>query len=272
MKELSSPVDASGESIPFLEDEENIRVRTNKGLQQPQPKIALRWNSKVSRYTLFHGVVFIVYTGLFLIFLLLFGRTAPLQDNHLIYSPAKEVVEYELRPVDGLAEGSIYAGYPNPESDAAWSALVEGINLKISPEEMSRLEGSSLAMQDGSGFLAVLGVYHELHCIKRLRKWFYRDYYYPNVTEVEYNERLTHAEHCLEFIRQSAMCHGDITVTSFRWLHDAQGRVVEPTTKEGALHQCVNWDKLSQWAKTRRVNLFDKNLLVPEKQEEKWRH
>ncbi len=33
---------------------------------------------------------------------------------------------FENRPVDGLAEESIYAGYPSPVSDAAWNALIEG--------------------------------------------------------------------------------------------------------------------------------------------------
>lgn len=60
------------------------------------------------------------------------------------------------------------------------------------------------------------------------------------------------------------MCHGDTTVSSFEWLHDAHGKVVEPTTQEGALHRCVNWDRLSGWAKSRRVDLFDKDLLARE--------
>ncbi|KAI0152985.1 hypothetical protein GGR57DRAFT_503118 [Xylariaceae sp. FL1272] len=180
------------------------------------------------------------------------------------YSPAQEVVAFENRPVDGHVEDSIYAGYPNAESDAAWNALMEGTNLKIYPEEQSRLNQTSLQMNDKSGYLAALGVYHELHCIKRLRKWFYRDYYYPNSTQLEYMERMTHAEHCIEFIRQTAICHGDITVTSFKWLHDANGKVIEPTTKEGAMHRCVQWDKLSSWAKSRSVDLFDSSLLEPE--------
>lgn len=41
----------------------------------------------------------------------------------------------------------------------------EGINLKIYPEEMSKLGRTSLKMRDGSGYLGVLGVYHELHCV-----------------------------------------------------------------------------------------------------------
>ncbi|TGJ78165.1 hypothetical protein E0Z10_g10597 [Xylaria hypoxylon] len=186
-----------------------------------------------------------------------------IQDD-TFYSPAQEAIAYENRPVDGIAEDSKYAGYPSTESDEAWNALIEGINIKIFPDEMSRLGETSLEINDGTGYLGVLGVYHELHCIKRLRKWFYRDYYYPNATTLEYNERMTHAEHCLEFIRQSSVCHGDITVAGFKWLHDGAGQVVEPTTKEGALHRCVQWDRLTTWAKSRRVDLFDPDLLKPE--------
>ncbi|KAI0381218.1 hypothetical protein F5Y04DRAFT_281192 [Hypomontagnella monticulosa] len=180
-------------------------------------------------------------------------------------SPVEEFLEYEARSVDGLADGSVYAGYPRPESESAWKALMEGTNIKIYPEEMLKLGETSLQMRDGSGSLAVLGVYHELHCVKRLRKWFYREYYYPNQTELEFSERLTHAEHCLEFIRQAAMCHGDVTTTSFKWLHDSQGNVIEPTTKEGALHKCVKWDSISRWARSRRVDLFDPSTLAPER-------
>lgn len=71
-------------------------------------------------------------------------------------------------------------------------------------------------------------------------------------------------EHCLEFVRQAAMCHGDVTATSFKWLHDSQGHVIEPTTKEGALHKCVKWDSISRWTKSRRIDLFDPNLFAPE--------
>ena len=41
-------------------------------------------------------------------------------------APVEEVIEYETRPVDGLAEGSIYSGYPRPESESAWKSLMDG--------------------------------------------------------------------------------------------------------------------------------------------------
>ncbi|KAF2969098.1 hypothetical protein GQX73_g4495 [Xylaria multiplex] len=256
------------------DDDEELLLSSSNGLEdntRPRQPVSSSEGRRISRRwerTIFQGTmvanIIILLVNLWL-FIELMKRSSKLSIwDSTIYSPAQEAVAFESRPVDGLAEHSIYAGYPTPESDAAWNALMEGINLKIFPEEMTKLSQTSLEMRDGTGYLAVLGVYHELHCVKRLRKWFYRDYYYPNSTALEYNERMTHAEHCLEFIRQAAMCHGDITVTPFKWLHDAAGKVTEPTTQEGALHRCVRWDKLSSWAKSRRVDLFDPKLLKPE--------
>ena len=54
-------------------------------------------------------------------------------------------------------------------------------------------------------------------------------------------------EHCIELLRQAVICKGDTSVTSFKWLRNTS----EPTTKEGVLHQCVNWEQLNGWAKER---------------------
>ena len=72
---------------------------------------------------------------------------------------------------------------------------------------------------------------------------------------------IRHPEHCIELLRQAAICKGDTSVTSFKWLRN---NTSEPTTKEGVLHRCVNWDQLSGWARERRVDLFNPGLLVRE--------
>ncbi|KAJ8065328.1 hypothetical protein OCU04_006018 [Sclerotinia nivalis] len=184
----------------------------------------------------------------------------PVTAHSLTYSPAAAAIEYTTKKVDGLHTDSIFAGRPNPESDAAWSELLHGINLRLTHDEIAKLSQDSLKLADGSGYLGTLGVYHELHCIKRIRKYFYKDYYYPNETRIENIEHETHAEHCLELLRQSAVCKGDISVTTYKWLK--KGDNIEPTTLEGAPHQCVNWARLSSWAEERSVNLFDPKLLV----------
>lgn len=45
---------------------------------------------------------------------------------------------------------------------------MQGINLKIYPNEMDKLGLKSLEFKDGSGYVGGLSVYHELHCIVSL--------------------------------------------------------------------------------------------------------
>ncbi|KAJ4385387.1 hypothetical protein N0V93_009814 [Gnomoniopsis smithogilvyi] len=180
-----------------------------------------------------------------------------------VWSPAENVIEWEARVIDAIPGSTLYTGYPTPESDAAWTDLLRGINLRILPDEMKRLGYTSLALKDGSGYVGSLGVYHELHCLKRVRKMLYRDYYYPDMTAHEAGHRMGHLEHCLEQIRQSSICHGDINVIPYSWLRDENNLTALPTMQFGSLHQCVNWEKLDGWAKARRVDLFDENLLKP---------
>lgn len=84
------------------------------------------------------------------------------------------------------------------------------MNIKLSNAEMNQLGYPSLEMRDGSGYLASLGVYHQLHCVvgiyhillltfssvntkqKRLRRWLYKEHYYENLTTDDLAERLAH--------------------------------------------------------------------------------
>ena len=63
---------------------------------------------------------------------------------------------------------SPYAGPPNPEIDYAWEALLETMNTRVSKEELQAHGQVSIQLPEG-GFLAWLGVYHQLHCIVSFR-------------------------------------------------------------------------------------------------------
>ena len=77
-------------------------------------------------------------------------------------------------------------------------------------------------------------------------------------TSLEPNLSLTRKlEHCLDFLRQSAMCHGDIGLITFEWSPTNRIPVANATT-----HQCVNWDKLDQWTKDRTVDMLKPGWLV----------
>lgn len=64
-------------------------------------------------------------------------------------------------------------------------------------------------------------------------------------------------EHCIDFLRQSSMCHGDIGLITFEWSPRNRIPVANATT-----HQCVNWQRLDDWTKERTVDMLKPGWLV----------
>lgn len=48
----------------------------------------------------------------------------------------------------------------------------------------------------------------------------------------------TTKKHCLELLRQAAICKGDTSITAFKWLRTGH-HTLEPSTKEGVMHAPV---------------------------------
>ncbi|KAK8119644.1 uncharacterized protein PG998_004270 [Apiospora kogelbergensis] len=169
----------------------------------------------------------------------------------LIYSPATSAIRYEKkrlwRDIDGP---NPFTGSPRPSLDQAWRDIIA-----LSADELSRFnEGdSTIAFKDGSGYIAEMGMYHELHCVKRVRRYLHLDHYYPNMTDAD--RRLIKLpkfkDHCLEYWRQSVMCRGDTTLGTFFW------RDGVPTSRVYTDNECVDWHKLDHWARQRKVNMAD---------------
>lgn len=152
---------------------------------------------------------------------------------------------------------------------------------------MDIINETSIALLDGSGFLAETAVYHELHCIvrsswpgipflliplqKRIRRHLSLDHYYPNMTEDQRRREGPHVgksreskaeaiansnqDHCLEYWREAAMCRGDTTLSTFQW---AEGR---PFSHVYSDHDCVNWSALDTWARGRMIDMSDLSIL-----------
>ena len=74
----------------------------------------------------------------------------------------------------------MYAGDPSPELDLAWHYLFEGMqlltcpkivteqaldnNIRVEKPDLDDLGLDSIQLADG-GYVAQLGVFHELHCL-----------------------------------------------------------------------------------------------------------
>lgn len=107
----------------------------------------------------------------------------------------------------------------------------------------------------GTGqYLASLDVFHQLHCVDLLRKSIHREYYdkhegsFAGAPEAVVQG---HLEHCVETLRQTLMCHGDISLLTYNWV---EGREM-PYPNFNTVHTCKKWDTLIDWNMNRDVTV-----------------
>jgi hypothetical protein len=175
------------------------------------------------------------------------------------YSPLSDIVRYKTVK-SGAGYDEDLAGYPSPAHDKAWLKLVGPALSRISYEEMKLGREDpehSIEVGDGKGgYMGSLGVYHELHCLRRLKLYLHKEHYYPGVAHGSEDDKyeLGHLHHCLESIRLSLMCGGDTAIYSFKW-PDRSERVQKPKTKTNSERTCVDWDVIESWAQNRSIGM-----------------
>ena len=163
-----------------------------------------------------------------------------------------------------------------PPSDTERILNSKDSNMRFSSAEMEAIDPKraqqAVALPDG-GYFATLTVFHELHCLvretfryhsdlskvedqitdltlqKRLHRYMYPSSYFPNLSDQEMEDNRFHNEHCIDMLRQSVMCHGDISPVTMRW---GQTQPI-PLGNFSSPHECVNWAAINEWAKERSV-------------------
>jgi len=180
----------------------------------------------------------------------------------LIPDIAQRVKYLEIQKFPRGFRGSPFAGPPSEELDQAWHGLFEYNDIRVELSDLQALNLESIPLQQG-GYIAQPGVFHELHCLKRIRHWIYRGYYvYPkDPSDAELDEWEAHIHHCIERLRLASMCRGDTSLAVYKWLREGDEWV--PTITDIGPHQCVKWENLNEWVKERSVNLSEPGLLVP---------
>ena len=79
----------------------------------------------------------------------------------------------------------------------------------------------------------------------------YPEYYILNRTSqylTENNIDHVHRSHCIELLRQSVMCHSDITPVSWMYKDGSPYPILHGN------HVCRDFEKISSWAKERRIS------------------
>ncbi|OHF01977.1 hypothetical protein CORC01_02855 [Colletotrichum orchidophilum] len=219
------------------------------------------YTSKLRRFGVwtFHAILIAIYTAIFVVSLL---PNKPWSGAFgLIDAPPKAIGEemhLEVFPIQGPPHGK-YTGEPRPEVDKAWRDLLQYNNIRVSEGWVHRWgrEREAVKLPDG-GYLGMLSVFHELHCIKRLYQTLSPEYYFPNATEQEIDTNREHNQHCLEVLRMGAACRGDISIITHMWTDiDAH-----PIVNQTAPHQCVDFDKVMEYSRINTVDVYQDNYIV----------
>ncbi|KAI6086757.1 hypothetical protein F4821DRAFT_259769 [Hypoxylon rubiginosum] len=236
------------ESLPFLGDFDEAELRQNKNA-----------STKITTWTKLY-LLFLHVLIVSLIWCLYRRGTAsvfrlPTTDG-ATWSPAQDVLEYEINNEHTTNHDfySKYSGPPSDEQDVAWDALMRPVYFNASLDEVLRAEETitdDMAEVAEGGYLANMAVYHELHCVRQLRFWLYKDRYYPSLTDAQNAYQVPHLDHCLETLRQAVQCHANTALYTFYWDEPTD---MKPLTKSNSRSVCAKWGPLEEWAYSRMVS------------------
>ncbi|TVY47472.1 hypothetical protein LOCC1_G002207 [Lachnellula occidentalis] len=158
----------------------------------------LKPSKKLSARSILWTHVVILLVTLFLGFTIGFALSYYMENKgHQLqtssYSPAQIVISYSQQKIHPMGPET-YWGTPTVEQTKSWERLLEPVMMRASYEEMA-LAGedpdNSIKLLDG-GYLASLGVYHDLHCLRRIRFFLYADHFYPSMTEKQRDNEQRH--------------------------------------------------------------------------------
>ncbi|KAI0532441.1 hypothetical protein GGR58DRAFT_490209 [Xylaria digitata] len=216
-----------------------------------------------------HGIIILLYSVLYLTVTVLTLRALRSTDQntkttkYLLPDPRGLIWETRTFPTNIV--NNPFAGDPRPELDDAWHHLLQNDNIRVPKGYLDELNLTTVYTLDGSEGIASLSVYHSLHCLKKVKRMLFKEYYHSGKSDEAMAREAKHVDHCVEYIRESLMCHPDLSMVTFRWINNTaqyeDKTAFYPTNFDAALHRCANWEALDSWANKRMFDLFDVNLL-----------
>jgi hypothetical protein len=150
---------------------------------------------------------------------------------------------------------------------------------QISASDAEQLPNKTAEIGTERGqYVVGIDVFHQLHCLNRLRKLLRPERYHlwDNATETDKAEWAIHdgmwhswrlcpvlyltsdcVDHCIDSIRQSLMCSSDISTIYWQW--SAEKHQVLP--RAGTTHTCRNFEKIKAWAVEHKLKHSLNNLI-----------
>lgn len=174
---------------------------------------------------------------------------------NLRIAPALGSIEHETVVFQNeLTNNNQFRGKPRPELDTAWEGLLKYTNVRVTVDDLKKIDRNSVQLSDGSGdYMAGLDVHHQLHCLKMVYRALHPEYYHLPKAHIE-----EHIDHCLDSLRQFLMCKADVSIVTYDWLDNHR----RPFPNFNVQHECRSFDAVNDWARERSLDIFDNSSLV----------
>ncbi|KAI0014797.1 hypothetical protein F4780DRAFT_766845 [Xylariomycetidae sp. FL0641] len=216
----------------------------------------------------YHGRCIAILIGLYAILLALYvvlligvvkGERPALPDESILFPSLEQSSAFRRsdRVFPLTVAGTPFAGDPSPELDQAWHELLKDTTIRVSEQDLEFYNVTSLPLADGSGYASELFLTHELHCLKKIRQYIYKDVYFDDVRGFARNELKRHIDHCIETLRQGILCRGDVSLGTYTYLRGSS----DVTARSWGPHQCVDAEALLTWSRGRAVDIFQPGVL-----------
>ncbi|PMD42925.1 hypothetical protein L207DRAFT_422686 [Hyaloscypha variabilis F] len=137
----------------------------------------------------------------------------------------------------------LFAAPSSTETDRAWRSLMpygDGFIIVNNSQALGLPPG----IQHSNGESYDVSMFHQLHCLMRIRETLFMTKFALNHTNAEKIDEhliepsMMHVYHCFDYIRQALMCAGDLTLEWPRTEKNGQRFAVDGW---GVSHQCKSW-------------------------------
>ncbi|KAH8880820.1 hypothetical protein GQ53DRAFT_813054 [Thozetella sp. PMI_491] len=211
------------------------------------------------------------------------GLNAALKQA-FVYSPIYDLLDLKstVRKINGTLfppkEPSIMRQLPNPDADMVWDewdvprvfpvTVKDLFKMHVDPSTVAKLEDNIWGLGDDA-YATSLDVYHQLHCLNKLRRLAYAAYY-PN----DHQETLSWSagrpmtgyeseiNHCVDILAQALQCSGNVGLIAMHWAETQEFPVPDMSVNQ----KCIDFEALTQWRKEHTVDM-DKYRRVMKKPE-----
>ncbi|ORY16640.1 hypothetical protein BCR34DRAFT_97370 [Clohesyomyces aquaticus] len=157
---------------PFLGEESDFQFQSNY-LRHYETTLLRRLSLSTTR-SLSFAYMITLHLGICSLAILLVSEKPKEFSFYVegLNSPAASVIGYttKIDRTNGTLMHSQYTGFPNAVNNRAWEELILPLAFNASKDEMiasGAPTADSVKLATG-GYLASYGVYHELHCLRRM--------------------------------------------------------------------------------------------------------